>query len=89
MTYYDYLETMQELCLRASKALKVIKSDDPLISDVYDKAEEGFYRKKTICLVLDAQAPVEEAFLSRLSDFKTTVQKWEGAAAYESRYQGN
>lgn len=85
MTVYDYLDTMQELCFRASKALKVIKPDDPLVSDVYEKAEEGFYRKKINCPVLDAQAPVEEASLSRLSDFKTTVQNWEDAAAYASR----
>ncbi len=82
MTFYCYLDEMQNLCLRASNAFKVIKPDNPLLADFYDAAEEGFFRKKQNCAAFDAGAPVGELKTKRLEEFKQTVQDWENEAAY-------
>lgn len=82
ITFYNYLDEMQNLCLRASNAFKVIKPDNPLLADFYDAAEEGFFRKKQNCLAVDAGAPAGELKAKRLEEFKQTVQDWENEAAY-------
>ena len=89
MTFYTYLDEMQNLCLRASNAFKVIKSDNPLIADFYDAAEEGFFRKKQNCAVVDAGAPAGSVKTQRLGEFKKTVQEWENEAAYILKEQAN
>ena len=48
MTQYMYLDTMQNLCLRISNAFKVTRPKDTVLIDLYDRAEEGFFRKKEI-----------------------------------------
>jgi len=85
MTFYNYLDEMQSLCLRAAKALSVIKPDDPVIYDVYSAAEEGFFKKKQNCLVADAGTPAGEVKTARLERFEKTVLEWEEAAAYKIR----
>ena len=87
MTYYMYLDEMQNLCLRASNAFKVIKPEDPLLSDVYAAAEEGFFRKKQNYLAADAGAPAGEIKTKRLEEFNKTVQGWETMAAYALKEQ--
>lgn len=87
MTFYNYLDEMQNLCLRASNAFKVIKPEDPLLSDVYAAAEEGFFIKKQNCLAADAGAPAGEIKTKRLEEFKKTVQDWENKAAYALKEQ--
>lgn len=87
MTFYIYLDEMQNLCLRASNAFKVIKPEDPLLSDVYAAAEEGFFIKKQNCLAVDAGAPAGEIKTKRLEEFKKTVQDWENKAAYALKEQ--
>lgn len=82
MTFYCYLDEMQNLCLRASNAFKVIKSDNPLIADFYSAAEEGFFRKKQNCAAVEAGAPAGSVKTQRLGEFKNTVQEWENEAAY-------
>lgn len=82
MTFYSYLDEMQNLCLRASNAFKVIKPDNPLLADFYDAAEEGFFRKKQNCAAVDAGAPAGALKKQRLEEFKKTVQRWEDQAAY-------
>ena len=82
MTYYCYLDEMQNLCLRACNALKVLKSDDPVLSDVYAAAEEGFFQKKQNCYAADASAPAGSAKKERLEKFRQTVADWEQDAAY-------
>lgn len=89
MTFYNYLDEMQNLCLRASNAFKVIKTDDPLIADVYAAVEEGFFRKKQNCLAADAGAPAGITKTNRLAEFKATVQKWENEAAYALKEEAN
>lgn len=87
MTFYNYLDEMQNLCLRASNAFKVIKPEDPLLSDVYAAAEEGFFIKKQNCLAVDAGAPAGGIKTKRLEEFKKTVQDWENKAAYALKEQ--
>ena len=87
MTFYNYLDEMQNLCLRASNAFKVIKPEDPLLSDVYAAAEEGFFRKKQNCLTADAGAPAGEIKTKRREEFKKAVQDWETKAAYALKEQ--
>ena len=89
MTFYNYLDEMQNLCLRASNAFKVIKPEDPLLSDVYAAAEEGFFIKKQNCLTVDAGAPAGITKTNRLAEFKATVQKWENEAAYALKEEAN
>ena len=89
MTFYTYLDEMQNLCLRASNAFKVIKPDNPLIADFYDAAEEGFFRKKQNCAAVDAGAPAGSLKTQRLEEFNKTVQEWENEAAYICKEQAN
>ena len=49
MTQYCYLDEMQNLCLRLNNAFKVIRPEDTALIDLYDSAEEGFFRKKENC----------------------------------------
>lgn len=82
MTFYNYLDEMQNLCLRASNAFKVIKPENPLIVDVYSAAEEGFYNKKLNLAAVDAGVPAGAIKARCLEEFKTAVQNWENEAAY-------
>ena len=81
MNYYNYLDEMQGLCLKACNTLKVIHSDDPVLADVYSAAEEGFFHKKQNCLAVDASAPAGSAKTERLEKFRQTVDEWEYKAA--------
>ena len=89
MTYYNYLDEMQVLCIRASEALKVIKPEDPVLSDIYEHAEEGFFSKKQSCPVKEANSPVKSARTERLMEFSKRVQQWEEKAACCQREQEN
>lgn len=82
MNYYTYLDEMQALCLRASRALKVIRPDDPVIVDVYQAAETGFYEKKQNCKAANASVPAGSTKAERLKAFRETVEQWEEKAAY-------
>lgn len=85
MNYYTYLDTMQDLCLRASRALKVIKPADPVIVDVYSAAEQGFFEKKQNCIAANASVPAGSAKAERLKQFQETVEQWEEKAAYQEK----
>jgi hypothetical protein len=87
MTFYNYLDEMQNLCLRASEALKVIKPNDPVIVDVYSCAELGFFTRKQNCKAIDACVPAGGAKTERLKQFRKTVEGWEEAAAYAVKDQ--
>lgn len=89
MTYYCYLDEMQNLCLRASNALKVIHAEDPVLSDVYSAAEEGFFQKKQNCFAADASAPAGSAKTERLEKFRQTVADWEQDAAYKLKEEND
>ncbi|MCR5064008.1 MAG: hypothetical protein K6A89_12075 [Treponema sp.] len=82
MNYYTYLDQMQSLCLRASRALKVIKPEDPVLVDVYSAAEHGFFEKKQNCFAANASVPAGSVKVERLKQFQGTVEKWEEEAAY-------
>ena len=89
MNYYNYLDEMQNLCLKACNALKVIHSDDPVLADVYSAAEEGFFQKKQNCLAIDAAAPAGSAKTERLEKFRQTVAEWEDRAAYKLKEEND
>ena len=89
MTFYNYLDEMQNLCLRASNAFKVIKPENPLIVDVYGAAEEGFYNKKLNLAAVDAGVPAGAIKARCLEEFKTAVQNWENEAAYALKEEAN
>ncbi len=85
MTQYCYLDEMQNLCLRLSNAFKVTRPDDQPLIDLYDSAEEGFFRKKENLEVGLAGVPVSEKQLERVKGFKEYVIKAESDAAYMLR----
>lgn len=87
MTFYNYLDEMQNLSLRASNAFKVIKPENPLIVDLYAAAEEGFYNKKLNLAAVDAGAPAGETKTDCLAEFQAAVQNWENEAAYALKEQ--
>lgn len=89
MTYYNYLDEMQNFCLRASNAFKVIKPENPLLVDFYAAAEEGFFRQKQNCAAVDAGVPAGEVKIRCLEEFKETLQKWEDQAAYTIKEQND
>ena len=85
MTQYCYLDEMQNLCLRLSNAFKVTRPDDQPLIDLYDSAEEGFFRKKENLEVGLAGVPVSDTQLARVKGFKEYVIKAESDAAYKLR----
>lgn len=89
MIFYNYLDEMQTLCLRASRALKVLKPEDPVLADVYAAAEEGFFQKKQNCKTIDASAPAGSAKSERLERFRQTVVDWEDSAAYRLKEEND
>lgn len=82
MTFYSYLDEMQNFCLRASNAFKVIKPENPLLVDFYAAAEAGFFQQKQNIAAIDANAPAGAVKVRCLEDFKETLEKWENEAAY-------
>lgn len=82
MTYYSYLDEMENLCQRACNARKVTNPDDPYLADIYSAAEEGFVQKKMKIFAADALAPVASARTERLEQLRNTVEDWEERAAY-------
>ena len=91
MTNYSYLDQMQNLCLRLSNAFKVTRPDDKPLIDLYDAAEEGFFRKKQNMNCQDAGLPITEKQLERVKGFEKFVFDTEQDAAYklrESEYEG-
>ena len=87
MTQYVYLDEMQNLCLRLGNAFKVIRPEDKPLIDLYDSAEEGFFRKKEKLEAAKAGIPVSEEQEKRVESFKAYVVKTEDEAAYTLRQQ--
>ena len=85
MTQYVYLDTMQNLCLRLNNAFKVTRPEDQPLIDLYDAAEEGFFRRKEHLEVALAGVPVSEKQLERVKGFEEYVIKAENYAAYKLR----
>jgi len=85
MTQYVYLDTMQNLCLRLNNAFKVTRPDDQPLIDLYDAAEEGFFRRKENLEVSLAGVPVSDRQLERVKSFEDYVVKTENDAAYKLR----
>lgn len=82
MTFYSYLDEMQNLCLRASNAFKVIKPANPLLVEIYSRLEGSYYQEKQNITADDAGASIGAIKVRCLEDFKEAVQKWENEAAY-------
>ena len=80
MTQYCYLDEMQNLCLRLNNAFKVIRPKDTALIDLYDSAEEGFFRKKEKCPVTEAGVSIPEEKLDRVAKFRAFVIKAEEEA---------
>ena len=80
MTYYCYLDEMQNFCLRASNAFKVIKPENPLLVDFYAAAEEGFFHQKQNCAAVDGLDPALDHI---------RLLKWEEQAAYTLKEQND
>ena len=89
MTYYNYLDEMQNICLRLSNAYKVTRDFDPLCADVYAKAEDGYFRAKENLKVSIASEPISEKLEQRLEILKQFVEKAETAAAYKLKEQSD
>ncbi len=89
MTYYSYLDEMENLCQRACNARKVTNPDDPYLADIYSAAEEGFAQKKMKIFAADALAPVVSARTERLEQLRKTVEDWEVKAAYIQKEKDN
>ena len=85
MTQYCYLDEMQNLCLRLNNAFKVIRPEDTALIDLYDSAEEGFFRKKEKLPAIEAGVPIPEKKLDRVAKFRAFVIKAEEEAAYKLR----
>lgn len=85
MTQYVYLDTMQNLCLRLNNAFKVTRPEDQPLIDLYDAAEEGFFRRKEKLEVGLAGVPVSDKQLERVKGFEEYVVKAENDAAYKLR----
>lgn len=83
MTQYCYLDEMQNLCLRLGNAFKVTRPDDKPLIDLYDAAEEGFFRKKENIEVGQAGVPISQAQLDRVIRFGQFVIQTENEAAYK------
>ena len=87
MTQFMYLDEMQNLCLRLGNAFKVTRPEDKPLIDLYDSAEEGFFRKKEKLEAAKAGIPVSEEQEKRVESFKSYVVKTEDEAAYTLRQQ--
>ncbi len=85
MTQYIYLDEMQNLCLRLSNAFKVTRPKDQALIDLYDAAEEGFFRKKEKLLIVNTGVPIPEEKEERLKGFRDFVIKEEEKAAFKLR----
>lgn len=83
MTQYMYLDEMQTLCMRLSNAFKVTRPDDTVLIDLYDRAEEGFFRKKGILEADKAKEEISENQIERVLGFQAFVEKTETDAAYK------
>ena len=89
MTQFMYLDEMQNLCLRLSNAFKVTRPEDQPLIDLYDSAEEGFFRKKENLPAIDAGVPVSDEKLERVKGFKAFVEKTEIEAAYKLKEEND
>ena len=83
MTQYCYLDEMQTLCLRLNNAFKVTRPEDKPLIDLYDSAEEGFFRKKENLAAELAGLPISDEQRDRVERFKAFVQEQENEAAYK------
>ena len=83
MTQYVYYDEMQSLCLRLGNAFKVTRADDKPLIDLYDAAEEGFFRKKEKLLINDAGVPISDKQQKRVESFRAYVIAEEEKAAYQ------
>ena len=89
MTNYMYLDEMQNLCLRLSNAFKVTRPDDQVLIDLYDRAEEGFFRKKETLEAGIAKEEISEAQIDRVLSFQAFVEKTETEAAYKLKEEND
>ncbi len=83
MTQYMYLDSMQNLCMRLSNAFKVTRPEDTVLIDLYDRAEEGFFRKKGTLEADKAKEEISEKQIDRILGFQAFVEKTETDAAYK------
>ena len=89
MTQYMYLDEMQNLCLRLSNAFKVTRPKDKPLIDLYDAAEEGFFRKKEKLEAGTAGEPLVQWQIERILGFQSFVEKIESEAAYKLKEQND
>ncbi len=81
MNWYEYYDKMQELCLRAQRALEAQKSDSYFVQ-FYEAAGDGFFNKKNSLKVDEAVKPAGILQEKRYKDFKFCVEGLEEEAAY-------
>jgi len=89
MTQYVYYDEMQSLCLRLGNAFKVTRPEDKPLIDLYDSAEEGFFRKKENLLINDAGVPISDKQKQRVESFRAYVVKEEVKAAYKLKEEND
>ena len=89
MTQYMYLDAMQNLCLRLCNAFKVTRPDDTVLIDLYDRAEEGFFRKKEILEAEHAKEEISENQIDRILVFQDFVERTETEAAYKLKEEND
>ena len=89
MTQYMYLDAMQNLCLRISNAFKVTRPKDTVLIDLYDRAEEGFFRKKETLEAAVAGEEISEQQIERVLSFQDFVEKTEIEAAYKLKEEND
>ena len=89
MTQYMYLDEMQNLCLRLRNAFMVTRPKDKPLIDLYDAAEEGFFRKKENLEAETAGEPLNQWQIERVLGFQSFVEKTESEAAYKLKEQND
>lgn len=88
MTLYNYVSEMQELCFRATQALKVMGKTGTM--DFYSAAENGFYQllqELNNKPIEEVSTTVNQDQLDTLVSCKLFVEKQENEAAYFIRRQ--
>ena len=89
MTQFMYLDEMQNLCLRLTNAFKVTRPEDKVLIDLYDRAEEGFFRKKETLEAAVAGEEISEQQIERVLGFQAYVEKTETEAAYKLKEEND
>ncbi|MBO7731544.1 MAG: hypothetical protein J6S67_03305 [Methanobrevibacter sp.] len=76
MTKYMFFIEMQDLCTRASQALKVV-SKNPLLSDFYKSAAQGYFRRAEALSAGEAEKKISSELFNRKRDFTKWVESQE------------